>query len=220
MILSFWMPALATDCEDNVREARQFFRLLIVIGLATLTLWALFLAFVIVTGGKVKAATAGLELIARQHRPDACLLGAVATHLNYLAGQRLYTSEGLALAYRAKYNGREDWAKDGNTSHQAQVLAQYAPGLSGAQVGKLTEPSEQDGRSDGTGRLGWLVWLKRYPILFLDGPGQQHAIVAVGFSADGKRVVYADPLDGLLHELPLTELYARLEPQKWYFYAS
>jgi len=152
-------------------------------------------------------------MIALQHRPDACLLAAIATNLNYLTGRYDWTSQSFGLAYKLKY-GREDWAKDGNTSHEAQELVKDA-GFSPV-YGKLTEAGS-NGSSDGIARLKWLIWSGKNPVIFLNGY-PQHAIVALTLT-DNHIINYADPFDGQFYQIEANELYNRLEPEKWYFYS-
>jgi hypothetical protein len=153
------------------------------------------------------------SIIAIQHRPDACVLAAIATNLNYLTGRYDWTSQSFSLAYKLKY-GREDWAKDGNTSHEAQELVKDA-GFSPV-YGKLTEAGA-NGISDGIGRFKWLVWSGANPVIFLTGY-PQHAIVALTLT-DNHIITYADPFDGQTYQIEATELYNRLEAEKWYFYS-
>jgi ABC-type bacteriocin/lantibiotic exporter with double-glycine peptidase domain len=150
---------------------------------------------------------AASTLIARQTRADDCVLAAVATALNYLTGAINYTSPGLQLAYKLKY-GRDDWARDGQTSHEAQLLASDA-GFK-VEFGKL-------GDWGSVAALKYLAWAKRYPVIFLDGY-PQHAIVALAL--DGDSVSYADPQDGQIYRLQAEQLYRLLENEKWYFTAS
>src|SRR5690349_4430154 len=81
----------------------------------------------IATNLKAESAPDGIttDWLARQHRADACVLAAVATNLNYVSQGRNYTSAGLALAYKLKF-GSDNWAQDGTTSHNAQMLAEDA----------------------------------------------------------------------------------------------
>jgi hypothetical protein len=188
-----------------------------IIAFAVLSLIGALLLLTLFTPASSKAKSTSLDtvsLIAQQHRSDACLLGSLATHLNYVTGRFDWTSRSLALAYKLKY-GREDWAKDGNTAHQAQELVHYA-GFNPV-YGQLTERGA-DGNSDGLGRLQWLIWSGRYPVVFLDG-AVQHAVVVISL-VDTTALLYADPFDGQLHRQNIADFYNMLEMQKWYFYAT
>ena len=154
----------------------------------------------------------GKNYIAKQHQADACLLGALATSLNYLTGGYNYTSQGVAMAYRAKY-GKSDWALDGNTSHQTQLLANFA-GFQHLEFDHLNAPQN----TKPVDALTYLAWSHSYAMVFLDGQ-PQHAIVLIDLLKDNK-VVYADPIDGQFYFVDAAKLYARLEAQKWYFRAK
>lgn len=145
------------------------------------------------------------NLIAQQHRADACVLGAVATQLNYVTGGRNYTSAGLALAYKLKF-GKENWAQDGNTSHEAQMLAADA-GFK-VEIGKMQDWG-------GVAALKYLAWAKRYPVVFLNG-SVQHAVTVLALLDDNTLLV-ADPWTGTTFTEQPETFYTRLEPQKWYF---
>lgn len=149
--------------------------------------------------------------VARQHTNDACLLGAIATAMNYKSGGVNYTSAGLALAYKLKYHA-ENWAQDGNTSHQAQALA----GDAGFKVhyGRLTV--KDNGTPDnGVEALKYLAWAKHYPVVFLSG-SPQHALTVLALLNETTLLI-ADPLDGRIYQESPESLYRKLENQKWYF---
>lgn len=145
------------------------------------------------------------DLVVRQHRSDACVLGAVATQLNYVTGGRNYTSAGLALAYKIKF-GKENWAQDGNTSHEAQMLAADA-GFK-VEIGKMSEWG-------GVAALNYLAWAHRYPVVFLNG-SPQHAVTVLAL-LDDHTLLIADPWTGSTFQEQPDQFYAKLEPQKWYF---
>lgn len=163
----------------------------------------------IVIAVNVKAETTSTatptDWVARQHRSDACVLAAVATNLNYVSQGRNYTSVGLALAYKIKF-GAENWAQDGTTSHNAQMIAEDA----GFKVtfGQL-------GDWGGPAALKYLVWEKHYPVVFLNG-SPQHAVTVLSL-ADDDTFLVADPWTGGTFQEQVDSFYNKLEPQKWYF---
>jgi hypothetical protein len=170
---------------------------------AVLFLFAL--AMVILANTSNVRAENGVGLVAKQHRIDACLLGAVATHLNYLSSERLYTSQSIALAYKARY-GQDDWAKDGTTSYQVQSLIGY------------TGYRYIWGKMPVSWFLADTIRAGHYPIIFIGGVNQ-HAIVAISIDKNDL-VVYAEPLEGILKTAPLEQLWGNLEGEKWFSYGS
>ncbi len=168
----------------------------------------LFNFLTIVVKADAPASGTGDEWIATQHRSDACVLAAVATNLNYVSGGYNYTSAGLGLAYRLKF-GNENWAQDGNTSHEAQMLAADA----GFKVsfGRMSEWGD-------VAALKYLAWAKRYPVVFLNG-SPQHAVVVLELLNENTLRI-ADPWTGKSYEEQADSFYVKLEPMKWYFYAQ
>jgi predicted double-glycine peptidase len=143
--------------------------------------------------------------VVKQHRNDACVLAAVATNLNYVSGGANYTSAGLALAYKIKY-GTDNWAQDGVTSHNAQMLA--------ADAGFKVNYGQLESWG-GAAALKYLVWAKRYPVVFLD-TYPQHAVTVLAL-IDDTTLLIGDPWNGTTYQEHLDNFYSELEPQKWYF---
>lgn len=143
--------------------------------------------------------------VAKQHQSDACVLAAMATSMNFKSNGVNYTSAGLALAYKLKYH-RTDWAKDGNTSHQAQTLAEDA-GFS-VQYGKMNADN------GGVEALKYLAWSHQYPVVFLAG-SPQHAITVIGM-VNQSTLQVADPFTGLITEVSPQDLYNQLESEHWF----
>ncbi|HEX2912492.1 MAG TPA: hypothetical protein VH186_16910 [Chloroflexia bacterium] len=180
---------------------------IILAGVAGAILTGLFL--LVACNEQTTQAASQPTLVAKQFDNNSCVLAAIATHLNYREGSNNYSARGLALAYTARY-GTSDWWKDGNTSHQAQELARFA-GLNPV-YGKLT-----DGNNDPVGRLKYLAWSGKMPVVFLAG-SPEHAVVLVGAYID--RIFVADPLDGSVRTWNASTLYDRLDSEKWVFYTE
>lgn len=143
--------------------------------------------------------------IAQQFDDQSCLLGAVATALNFTKRSRDYTARNMGLTYKVKY-GRADWAKDGTTSNQCQELPKF-DGF-GRTFGKLANLSQLTG----------LVVQGHHAVVIFENGVPQHAIVAVCYNNYFEQFQVADPWTGKLETFGAQDLWNLLEPEKWFSY--
>ncbi len=149
------------------------------------------------------------SLIAQQHTPDACLLGATATLLNLAYEERLYTSEGLGQLYQDKYHST-DWQWYPN---RVFGLVDYP------KVGGMLKDQEDLSR----------LLLQKIPVMVFmrewfstnGTEGKTHAVVAISIDYGDPdypagKVTLADPQTGGTFDTNLDYLFGQLESHKWF----